>query len=434
MAAENIDLWVSSGSFEAPYYQFYTNAAGTEELTDLSLDSHYSYTFRRLGGAPSHPFYVSDTGYNQASTEAIALSGEGSPSRGITGSQYFTLAFNDGAANETERLNYYCSAHSLMLSSLTIDSVFEQDGIYDNSINGVQVGRDSLNNYILRVSGEPVGTTQSILVRDKDGVIINRSDRGDYIAIAAYEVEDGYRVLWNLDVEENGSINHGSEWDRFLMWSLDSTGTLIDDLRPGWEDDRISHEEFYSIEDEFNLDLNKDGDVGDGYVLPAVRGTSLYAVVDGPSWTEAEANSVKLGGNLVGIADEKENTFLSSIFHSASTPNLWIGYSRENTSSPWTWSNGANDTYTNWSSSYGYNHDDAIRNFALTRWFLGGEDPRGHQQGEWGYLPNNGFGDKEMDGGIAEIPFIRRGDSLCDRRGPPGKKRKPMQSLSVVTW
>ena len=39
MAAGNIDLWVSGGNFDAPHYQVYTNAAGTEELT-----GHTDYT------------------------------------------------------------------------------------------------------------------------------------------------------------------------------------------------------------------------------------------------------------------------------------------------------------------------------------------------------------------------------------------------------
>ena len=259
----NIDLWVSEGSFQAPYYQLYTDEAGTQELTALSLDTHYSYTFRRLGEASSHPFYVSDAGYNQASTEAINISGGGSPSSGIKGDEEFTLSFNKNAGS-IGNLRYYCTSHPSMLWSFAIDSIFKQDGIYDSSISGVEIGKDSLNNYILRISDESTVSTQKLLVKDKDGTIINRSDRGDYIAIAAYQLEDGYRVLWNLDVEEGGSINHGSEWDRFLAWNLDSTGTLIDDLRAGWEDDRISHEEFYAIEDKFNLDLNKDGDIGEG--------------------------------------------------------------------------------------------------------------------------------------------------------------------------
>ena len=42
-----------------------------------------------------------------------------------------------------------------------------------------------------------------------------------------------------------------------------------------------------------------------------IRGTSAYVIVDGPTWTQAQANAVKLGGNLVTINDKEENDFLT---------------------------------------------------------------------------------------------------------------------------
>ena len=116
---DNIDLWVSGGSFDAPHYQFYTNAAGTEELKGLSLDTDYTYTFRRLGGSTSHPFYLSDTGFKEASTDAITIHGHGNPSSGITGDQSFTISFND-SADEIGDLLYYCSSHSSMQGEIQL--------------------------------------------------------------------------------------------------------------------------------------------------------------------------------------------------------------------------------------------------------------------------------------------------------------------------
>ncbi len=120
MAAGNVDLYVDGGSFSAPYYRFYTDPSGQEELTDLSLDTGSSYTFRRLGGATSHPFYLSDTGYEQSSSSDIEITGDGSPTSGIRGSQSFTLTFNENA-DEINDLLYYCSSHSLMQGSIKIE-------------------------------------------------------------------------------------------------------------------------------------------------------------------------------------------------------------------------------------------------------------------------------------------------------------------------
>ena len=40
---------------------------------------------------------------------------------------------------------------------------------------------------------------------------------------------------------------------------------------------------------------------------PIIRGNSLYTIVDGPLWTEAETNSQNLGGHLVTINNAEEN-------------------------------------------------------------------------------------------------------------------------------
>ena len=45
-------------------------------------------------------------------------------------------------------------------------------------------------------------------------------------------------------------------------------------------------------------------------MAPAIRGNSLYTIVDGPTWTQAEANAVKLGGHLATINDASENNWI----------------------------------------------------------------------------------------------------------------------------
>lgn len=55
--------------------------------------------------------------------------------------------------------------------------------------------------------------------------------------------------------------------------------------------------------------------------IPIVRGNSLYLVVEGPSWTEAEAGAASLGGHLVTINNAAENAFLVA----QSLLGSWIG-------------------------------------------------------------------------------------------------------------
>ena len=115
------NVFVSGGSFSNPYYDFYTDSSGTTEFSK-TLTTGETYNFFRLNSATSHPFYVSDAGYNQASTDALQLSGDGSAASGITGSQSFSLFVeNDFDA----QLYYYCSAHASMVSTFEVVAVPE---------------------------------------------------------------------------------------------------------------------------------------------------------------------------------------------------------------------------------------------------------------------------------------------------------------------
>ena len=79
-------------------------------------------------------------------------------------------------------------------------------------------------------------------------------------------------------------------------------------------------------------------------------------IVQGPTWEEAEANAVKLGGHLVTINDAAENDWLF-----ASGLRGWIGFTDKAKEGDWVWSSGEQVTYTNWlpdspSNSWGIEH------------------------------------------------------------------------------
>ena len=119
MTVENIDLWVSATGFESPYYRFYTDSSGSQQLSELAFDTSKSYTFYRLNGETSHPFYISDTGYKQTFSDSILITGDANPSNGITGDQSFKVEFNQLSGN-IEQLLYYCSSHQLMLGNIAL--------------------------------------------------------------------------------------------------------------------------------------------------------------------------------------------------------------------------------------------------------------------------------------------------------------------------
>jgi GH24 family phage-related lysozyme (muramidase) len=65
----------------------------------------------------------------------------------------------------------------------------------------------------------------------------------------------------------------------------------------------------------------------------------------GLTWTQAQAQAVSFGGNLVTVNDAAENQFLVNTFGNL---NRWIGLTDEVVEGQFKWVNGEAVTYTNW--------------------------------------------------------------------------------------
>ena len=85
---------------------------------------------------------------------------------------------------------------------------------------------------------------------------------------------------------------------------------------------------------------------------PTIRGNSLYTIVAGPSWAQAEANSTSIGGHLTSINDSLENQWYHQeiarpqYFYMApdganggGNP-YWLGASDRETEGHWRWLDG----------------------------------------------------------------------------------------------
>lgn len=146
---------------------------------------------------------------------------------------------------------------------------------------------------------------------------------------------------------------------------------------------------------------------------PVVRGNSLYTIVDGPSWTQAEANSVKLGGHLVAVNNKEENEWVVSLTSNSSNHSSWIGFTDEKQEGQWSWSDASDPTFTSWDSPTNPSQNDVSENYVG---ILSGikNHPQfsswGKNKGMWHDFRNVGDGNSPSVG-IAETPFIRRGDS-----------------------
>ena len=71
-----------------------------------------------------------------------------------------------------------------------------------------------------------------------------------------------------------------------------------------------------------------------------------YFLSNAGSWTQAQAQAVSLGGNLVTVNDAAENQLLVNTF--GGRENLWIGLTDQVTEGTFKWANREAVTYTNW--------------------------------------------------------------------------------------
>ena len=122
MTTSNISIWVSSGDFISPFYKFYADGNGKDELANFTLKTNKKYIFRRLNNSTSHPFFITDRGLNQQPSNALILKGDGSVGGGIKGNETFSLEFSS-TTPDIESLLYYCTSHSSMQDELSVQHV-----------------------------------------------------------------------------------------------------------------------------------------------------------------------------------------------------------------------------------------------------------------------------------------------------------------------
>ena len=99
------------------------------------------------------------------------------------------------------------------------------------------------------------------------------------------------------------------------------------------------------------------GDVIGGPVVDPANSHTYY-LLSQDTWTNSEAQAVAMGGNLVTISDDAENSFVYDTFNGGGTHNLWIGLYDPTQdalggshTSNFVWASGDAVTYSNWAPS-----------------------------------------------------------------------------------
>ena len=97
---------------------------------------------------------------------------------------------------------------------------------------------------------------------------------------------------------------------------------------------------------------------------PIIREDSLYKIVEGPSWQDAQANAEALGGNLVVINNQNEFENLLNDFSDYVDPTpswegnksvVYIGVSDHKQEGSWEWINNAQ---SEWNITWGNSNPD----------------------------------------------------------------------------
>jgi hypothetical protein len=132
-----IEIFVSAGDLNAPFYTF-KNSKG-KVIKNLKINPKKTYVFSREEMAESHPFYISDVGFNQRHSKAIKIKGDGSFDDGISGEESFQLSIGKKFRSDFEdsgQLFFYCTAHESMVGDFLIKARPTKSSDSDSSKEG----------------------------------------------------------------------------------------------------------------------------------------------------------------------------------------------------------------------------------------------------------------------------------------------------------
>ena len=200
------EIYVSGGSFNSPFYNFYYDNLGAQPINTLSFDIFNTYNFFRLNNANTHPFYIKE---KSASNQSLNFTGDGNITSGIRGEETFSLTF-DSDINLSESISYFCTSHSSMNYEVNLTAI-EKIATIENNL--IKINLEIGNNYLLTS------------IRDYDGNFhANTGSVSD-------ATKTSYKYQGLIDVNADGTkeaIYTNKESGRWVTASINSSTGEID--------------------------------------------------------------------------------------------------------------------------------------------------------------------------------------------------------------
>ncbi|MFY0631873.1 MAG: Ig-like domain-containing protein [Flavobacteriaceae bacterium] len=190
-----------------------------------------------------------------------------------------------------------------------------------------------------------------------------------------------------------------------------TNGTGDVDYREALDTDGDGVTDSIDLDDDNDGILDTDEDIiPSGYTfLGSFNGNYYYVSNSGATWTDAVAQAVALGGNLVTIGSLSENTFVrTELDNEGVTGSVWIGYNDVDTDGAFVWQSGEPFSYENWIGGQpnGFGSQDGVVISSTSQW----DDQAITLSNVYIVEVSPGFADTDNDG----VPNIRDLDSDDD--------------------